>query len=74
MRNKNIMVSLIFIRTGIFFLLSPKLFVTPKSHFHPPSCQVVMTMSSVSAVMEACGAGSLEMILGWSMLSGFPGK
>lgn len=31
-------------------------------------------MSSVSAAMEACGAGSPEMILGWNMLNGFLGK
>lgn len=30
--------------------------------------------SSVSAVMEACGAGSLETIRGWNMLNGFLGK
>lgn len=33
-----------------------------------------MTMSSVSAVMEACAAGSLETILGWNTLNGFLGK
>lgn len=33
-----------------------------------------MMTSSVSVAMEACDAGSLEMIHGWNMLSGFLGK
>lgn len=31
-------------------------------------------MSSVSAAMEACDAGSPVMIPGWNMLNGFLGK
>lgn len=31
-------------------------------------------MSNVSAVTEACAAGSPETILGWNMLNGFHGK
>lgn len=33
-----------------------------------------MMMLSVSAVMEACAAGSLEMTRGWNTLNGFLGK
>lgn len=40
--------------------------------FPPPKGE--MMTSSVSVVMEACGAGSLETIRGWNMLNGFPGK
>lgn len=36
--------------------------------------KVVTMMSSVSAAMEACDAGSLETIPGWNMLNGFLGK
>lgn len=39
-----------------------------------PLLKVVMMTSSVSVAMEACDAGSLEMIHGWNMLSGFLGK
>lgn len=38
-----------------------------------PLLKVVMMTSSVSVAMEACDAGSLEMIHGWNMLSGFLG-
>lgn len=69
------MVSLIFIGKGIFFFYCPQNYLSNQNLISTPlSLQVVMTMSSVSAVMEACDAGSLEMILGWSMLSGFLGK
>lgn len=63
MRNENVLVSLILIKSMFFVSLKPR---------KPP--QVVMMMSSVSAVMEAYGAGSLEMILGWNMQNGFLGK
>lgn len=55
----------------MFFFLSLKLLVTLEAMFAP---KVVTMMSSVSAVMEACGAGSLEMILGWNTLNGFLGN
>lgn len=36
--------------------------------------KVVTMMSSVSAAMAACDAGSLEMIPGWNTLNGFLGQ
>lgn len=54
------------------FFPFPETTCDPESSLFAP--KVVTMMSSVSAAMEACGAGSLETILGWNTLNGFLGN